>query len=256
MIQERESLPLLKQVFDMICFVSASHGNRDRDAEVMAVKSSTQRHGTIRIAVDMREMCTDVFHDLEESQCVEPDFLLQAMETFYLSVDQHKLRPRIPPAFDCLMVDVLTSINKTTLLTHYLSVQFFKDSELLAQKLQDQAQAGVTEHEECPGDGRFYQFAFDMYFRLKMYDECCAMLLVQGRIFDALKMLKEYHLNSISPAQILDKALTKNDFTVFASVYRFCNEFVPGFDTIAEKYSGYIHEMSQQTYSDAEASSF
>merc|ERR1739848_231493 len=137
----------------MGCFVSAN-----------SEQAAAGHHSTINEV-------HQIFSSLFEDQAVEVDFLLSAMETFYLCSTSFQLK--LPSCFFCLMVDML--------------------------------------------------------FRLKEYDQCCAILFKHNRLIDSLRMLKDHHLSSIAPVTFLDAAAASQDPMLFASVYRFCNEFVPGF---------------------------
>ena len=132
------------------------------------------------------------------------------------------------------MIEMLLVMERFDVLTEYLTGHFFQDSKELAAKLE--ALSADYPHTT--------QYAVDMYFRMKEYDECCALLFKHGRLIDALKILKDYHLSSIAPTAFLDTAAEKGDPMVFASVLRFCVEFVPGFNTTAaSKYNSFLREM-------------
>merc|ERR1712224_880097 len=119
------------------------------------------------------------------------------------------------------MIDILIMVNRFDDLTQYLSGNFFEDCEDLAAKPESLG-------EEYP---HMSHYAIDMYFRLKNYDKCCEILFRHGRLIDALRILKEYHLTSISPVNFLEAAAETQDPMTFASVYRFCLEFVPQFSS-------------------------
>lgn len=199
MVQEYESLVTLRQAFEIICFVSAN-----------SEQAAAGHHSTINEV-------HQIFSSLFEDQAVEVDFLLSAMETFYLCSTSFQLK--LPSCFFCLMVDMLIMLRRFEDLTQYLSGHFFEDSKELASKLESLS-------EEYPHTS---EYAIDMYFRLKEYDQCCAILFKHNRLIDSLRMLKDHHLSSIAPVTFLDAAAASQDPMLFASVYRFCKEFVPGF---------------------------
>lgn len=230
MVQENEAISVLKQAFEIICYVIASSpGTRP--------VGPPQFHSPAKITgnnggLDLEQLHAQIFESLFEDQAVEPEFLFCAMETFYLCSSSFKLR--LPPCFFCLMIEMLLVMERFDVLTEYLTGHFFQDSKELAAKLE--ALSADYPHTT--------QYAVDMYFRMKEYDECCALLFKHGRLIDALKILKDYHLSSIAPTAFLDAAAEKGDPMVFASVLRFCVEFVPGFNTTAaSKYNSFLREM-------------
>ncbi|QDZ23319.1 Mic1 domain-containing protein [Chloropicon primus] len=218
MVQENESIPILKQAFDIICYVIASSPGSNLSERAASQKvPSPAKLASNNGGIDLQQLHEQIFESLFEDQAVEPALLFRAMETFYLCSSSFRLK--LPPCFFELMIDMLIAMRKFEVLTQYLSGHFFEDSKDLARKLESLSA-------DYP---HMSQYALDMYFRMKEYDECCAVLFKHGRLIDALKMLKDYHLSSIAPTAFLDAAEAVQDPMVYASVYRFCKEFVPGF---------------------------
>ena len=238
MVQEHEAISVLKQAFEIICFViSSSPGARPRPAPAPSKPPNQSPANLAAIAtsgsLDFHQLYEQIFEPLYDDQGVEPAFLFCALETFYLCSASFQLK--LPSCYFCLMVDILVAMSKFEVLSQYLAGHFFEDSKGLARKL-----------EELSGDyPHLSQCAVDMYFRLKEYDECCAILFKHGRLIDALRFLKDYHLSSITPVTFLDAAAKKRDPMVFASVYRFCKEFVPDLDidfSVKSKYASFFSE--------------
>jgi len=225
MVQEHENLSTLKHAFEIICFVIASSpGCPLLDGTQSPQQGSPSRSNLINSgALELEQLYEQIFESLFEDQAVELDFLFRAMETFYLcSISFHL---KLPTCYFALMIDMLLAMEHFEVLTQYLSGHFFEDSCELAAKLEALGKAHYP---------HLSQHAVDMYFRLKEYDRCCRLLFQQGRLIDALRMLKDYHLSTIAPATFLSAAAETQDPLVYASVYRFCKEFVPGFDTLSE----------------------
>jgi hypothetical protein len=224
MLQEHEKLSILKQAFEIICFVissnsstggsSSSSNNAQTAGQSPSQVQQVSNNDGERL--ELEQIYHQIFESLFEDQEVEPDFLFHAMETFYLCSLSFSLQ--LPSCFFCLMVEMLLLMGKFDDLTTYLSGRFFEDSTDLAAKLESLSE----EYEHMS------HYAIDMYFRLKKYEACCSVLFKHNRIIDALRILKEYHLSSISPVTFLEAAKNADPMTR-ASVFRFCSEFVPGF---------------------------
>ena len=63
-------------------------------------------------------------------------------------------------------------------------------------------------------------------------------------MLDALRYVRRHRVGSVAPVVFMDVAAAQEDAAVFAAVFRFCSEFVPGFSQLHD-YPFYASVLSR-----------
>ena len=73
------------------------------------------------------------------------------------------------------------------------------------------------------------QMAVDAQRRAHGHDALVREMLSAGNVLAALRYVRRHRVESVPPAVFMEAAAAQDDPPVYASTYRFCSEYVPGF---------------------------
>jgi len=73
------------------------------------------------------------------------------------------------------------------------------------------------------------QMAVDAQRRAHGHDTLVREMLSSGNVLAALRYVRRHRVESVPPAVFMEAAAAQDDPPVYASTYRFCSEYVPGF---------------------------
>jgi hypothetical protein len=90
------------------------------------------------------------------------------------------------------------------------------------------------------------QMAVDAQRRAHAHDTLVREMLLAGQVLQALRYVRRNRVESVPPAVFMEAAAAQDDPPVYASTYRFCSEYVPGFRDLPD-HAYYSHRLSGST---------
>lgn len=84
--------------------------------------------------------------------------------------------------------------------------------------------------------------AVDAKRRALAHDLLVREMLLAGDVLQALRYVRRHRVESVPPAVFMEAAAMHDDPPVYASTYRFCSEYVPGFAELPD-YPYFTHRL-------------
>lgn len=85
--------------------------------------------------------------------------------------------------------------------------------------------------------------AVDAQRRAHAHDAVVREMLTAGLVLQALRYVRRHRVESVPPAVFMEAAAAADDPPVYASTYRFCSEYVPGFAELPD-HPYYEHRLT------------
>ncbi len=86
------------------------------------------------------------------------------------------------------------------------------------------------------------QMAVDAQRRAHAHDTLVREMLLAGQVLQALRYVRRNRVESVPPAVFMEAAAAQDDPPIYASTYRFCSEYVPGFADLPD-HAYYSHRL-------------
>jgi hypothetical protein len=231
--QERETLADVGRVFDVLC---AACANVATAMTTTAGSSQAKPDAGIRPnlippgspAVTADEMLVEVFSPLAEEAGMDGLYLRAALVEYLRAADAAGVP--VPSALPVLLAELLVRDQ----CAHQLPMW----SPLLLPNAASRAQpwAAISAQSlrlaadgAASSDPGVRQMAIDAQRRAHGHDALVREMLSAGNVLAALRYVRRHRVESVPPAVFMEAAAAQDDPPVYASTYRFCSEYVPGF---------------------------
>lgn len=161
------------------------------------------------LLIDQADMYKEVFLPVEEEKGVDYKFIVAALTEYIRSLNYCHIP--VEPFVNELLINFLVRNNKFYQLHQLLQYHVVSDSVHVACQLLS------LESTYPPA----YQLALDMLKRLHTYDDILEVLLTKKQLMAVLRFIRSHKSVKVSPARVLETALSAGDMTMFYATYKF-----------------------------------
>ena len=237
-LQEREPLADLGRVFDVLCaacanVATAASSPGKPDGAAARPKGAIPPGSP---AVTAEEMQAEVFAPLAEEAGMDSLYLRAALVDYLRAADAAGIP--VPASLPVLLTDLLVRDGCAHQLPMWapLLLPHAASRAQPAATLAAQSLAAAAEGPAATDGVR--QMAVDAQRRALAHDTLVRDMLTAGQVLQALRYVRRHRVESVPPAVFMEAAAAQDDPPVYASTYRFCSEYVPGFAELPD-YSYY-----------------
>jgi len=230
LIQDRVALPIISQVFELLCSTY-----RDAMSNAQLVQGRLQDDALLprSPAVSPEDVATYVFAPLEAGTQSDAPFVIAALTEYLRCCETTRLT--CPASLPTILFALLRRERRLHELPAWVPALSRPPGKQVALEVAKSAK----EHPPA------MQVVQDLLHRPSTHEVYVTVLLQEGRVLDALRYARKNGVESVPPMAFLDAALKTRDPCMFATVYRFCCEFVPAFTTMSSyvRYTDHLHEL-------------
>jgi len=183
--------------------------------------------------ISPEDMQQSVFLAIEEEMAVDSTFLVAAIVEYMRSTSKEHVR--IPPGLQVLVVQLLGREEKYDELRQFIAGKVIEPSRAVAVQLLEVG----SNHAQTR------KLGMEMLRLLHAHSDYVKLLLQDGRLLEGLRYIRQNKVDAIPPAMFLEAAANVNDAQKLASVFRFCLDFVPGFQQSPD-FKLYSSHLNQQ----------
>uniref|UniRef100_A0A7I4E153 Mic1 domain-containing protein n=2 Tax=Physcomitrium patens TaxID=3218 RepID=A0A7I4E153_PHYPA len=179
------------------------------------------------------DVLQSVFLAIEEEMCTDSTFYVAAIVEYMRSTAKENVR--VPPGLQALMVQLLGRDERYHELRQFVAGKLIDPSRTVALQLLD---VGTNDRETR-------KLGMEMLRLLHAHCDYVKLLLQDGRLLEGLRYIRQNKVDTIPPALFLEAAANSNDIEKLASVFRFCLDFLPGFQQTPD-FNLYSSRLNQQ----------
>ncbi|KAG6541704.1 hypothetical protein Mapa_016969 [Marchantia paleacea] len=183
--------------------------------------------------ISPEEMQQSVFNVIEEEMTVDSTFLVAAILEYMRSAAAEQIK--VNSGLHVLLVQLLAQEQRYYELWQLVIGKVLPPSRPVAIQLLETG----TQHESTR------KLGMDMLRQIHGHTEYINELLLEGRILEGLRYVRQNKVDSVAPASFLEAAISSNDPQMLACVFRFCLDFVPNFSHTPD-FTMYSSIVSQQ----------
>ncbi|BBM97276.1 regulator of MON1-CCZ1 complex [Marchantia polymorpha subsp. ruderalis] len=183
--------------------------------------------------ISPEEMQQNVFNVIEEEMTVDSTFLVAAILEYMRSAAAEQIK--VNSGLHVLLIQLLAQEQRYYELWQLVIGKVLPPSRPVAIQLLETG----AQHESTR------KLGMDMLRQIHGHTEYIKELLLEGRILEGLRYVRQNKVDSVAPASFLEAAISSNDPQMLASVFRFCLDFVPNFSHTPD-FTMYSSIVSQQ----------
>ncbi|CAK9200218.1 unnamed protein product [Sphagnum troendelagicum] len=191
------------------------------------------RMGIAAPLISPEEMQRRVFMSVEEETVVDTIFLVSVIVEYMRSAAREHVR--VPPGLQAFVVKLLARDERFNELHQFIAGKLVEPSRAVALQL---VEVG-THHTPTR------KLGMEMLRLLHAHSDYVKLLLQDGRMLEGLRYIRRNKVDSVPPVMFLQAAASVNDAQKLAAVFRFCLDFIPGFQQTPD-FITYSSRLNQQ----------
>lgn len=264
MLTERESVGRLAPVFDLLCLSYAqarSHMQHTKHVKGSALQLPSQAGAVTDAgvrdtamlpaassAVSPPEVYALVFAPFADGFTVDREYLRAAVAEYVRAA--YVARIAVPRETRALLLDLLCTTGVAHQLPQWAPVLVAAEGDDTWGENVSAAEAlrrtGVLGTGGCSAISA-YSLLRDLERCGRAHGRAVRRLLAEGSILAALRYVQRHHVETVPPAVFMESAaaVRSRDPVIYSAVFRFCAEYVPGFQAMPD-YANYIAMLQQQ----------